>query len=217
MTANKAEHDAKSIDVILTEFCFKIKSEILAHLIDNNFSSFEFIFSHYNRRENKPQVFVVKTIDIDKDDFDPDNSEIIKYEDQSNLGIVTDGQDTYVDRLIFGTLYTNAIQVKREILAKVISTLKLTKPKQKQISDAILDFEFLRSTVAKDMFSINFRELSLQEAINFAALLLKIVMDIQVYTEKIPTVGGIMRLAYIHKEKGFHWVSGDVLETPKII
>ncbi|MDO3641776.1 hypothetical protein [Mucilaginibacter sp. L3T2-6] len=217
MTANEAEHNAKEIDQVLSEFCNKIKSEILTHLGQNHFSPFEFIFSHYNRRENKPQVFIIRTKFLEKDNFDENDPDIITVTDQSNLGIVTDGQDTYVDRLIFGTLYTNINQVKREVIDKVVDVLQLDEAQQGIVNTEIQKFEFLQNTVTKDMFSINFRELSLQEAINFAALLLKIVMDIQVYTEKIPTVGGIMRLAYIHKERGFHWVTGNSLEIPKIM
>lgn len=217
MTANPAEHYAKDINQVLDEFCQKVKGEILIHLDDNHFSPFEFIFSHYNRKDNKPQVFVIRTKFLDKDSFDPQDPEIITVVDQSHLGIVTDGQDTYVERLIFGTLFTNINQVKQEVIQKVIETLNLQPEQQEQIKGNIEDFEFLKDTVTKDMFCINFRELSLQEAINLSALLLKIVMDIQVYTEKVPTVGGIMRLAYIHKEHGFNWLTGDELEIPQII
>lgn len=217
MTAIESEYNAKTIDQVLNEFCSKIKAEILEHLTHSHFSPFEFIFSHYNTRDNKPQVFVIKTKFLDRENFDPLDPEIITFADQSHLGTVTDGQDTYVERLIFGTLFTNVIQIKQEVIQKITETLDLSEEQRELITNGIKDFEFLKETVFKDMFGINFRELSLQEAINFAALLLKIVMDIQVYTEKIPTVGGIMRLAYIHKEHGFKWVSGDTLEVPQII
>ena len=75
----------------------------------------------------------------------------------------------------------------------------------------------MKELIQKDIFYIKFRELSVQEAVDLAALLIKIVMEIQIYTEKIPTVGGLIRLAVITKEKGFEWVSGDKIIVPKFI
>ena len=217
MQVDEAVYRSRDIEDILNEFLDKVKVEILEHLKTDNLSITEFIFSHFNVKLNKSQIFVIKIKEVDKDNFDANDPEIITFIDQSNLGIVTDGQDTFVDRLIFGTLYNNIGQVKREIVECVIKTLALKDDDSKKIIDVIADAEFMKKTILNDMFSINFRELSLQEALDLAALLIKIVMDIQVYTEKIPTVGGLIRLAVIRKDTGFDWISGHDLKPPKII
>ncbi|SEB03985.1 hypothetical protein [Pedobacter hartonius] len=133
------------------------------------------------------------------------------------MKIVTDGQNTFVKRLIFGSLVGNVGLVKSEIIKRVVDVLQLDDQNREKITDSINDFECLKQTVLEDMFSIKFRQLSLQEALDLAALFIKIVMDIQVYTEKIPTVGGLIKLAYIHEEKGFNWISGNELVASNII
>lgn len=217
MQADEGVYRAKNIFEILQEFCDRLKIEVIEHLKNNNLTATDFIFSHFNIQSNEPQIFVIKIKESNKDSFDPADLELVKYDDQTNLGIVTDGQDSFVDRLIFGSLYTNVSEIKIQLLNKVIETLNLEGEAKQKIIAAIDDFEFLKETVTKDMFSINFRELSLQEALNLAALLIKIVMDIQVYTEKIPTVGGLIRLAVIHKDAGFEWISGNKIEPSNII
>ena len=217
MQIDQSAYKTKTIEEKLDDFCRRLKTEVIEHLRDNNLSITEFIFSHYNTFLNKPQVFVVKIKELQKDNFDENDPELITYADQSNLKIVTDGQDTYVDRLIFGTLYNNIVTVKGEVLDCVIKTLGLNEDDSRKITDSISNFSFMQNTVLDDMFSIRFRELSLQEALDLAALLIKIVMDIQVYTEKIPTVGGLIRLAVIRKDTGFDWISGHDLKPSKII
>jgi hypothetical protein len=216
MQVDEAAYKAKTIEEKLTEFCDKVKAEVLEHLKSYNLSTTEFIFSHFNVNLNKPQIFMVRIKETNKDSFDENDPELVTYADQTNLGIVTDGQDTYVDRLIFGTLYTNIAKVKSEIIDCVVETLVLSDDDKAKITNVITEFGFMQKTITDDMFSINFRELSLQEAVNLATLLMKIVMDIQVYTEKIPTVGGLIRTAVIKKDTGFSWISGNTLEAPKI-
>ena len=71
--------------------------------------------------------------------------------------------------------------------------------------------------VKEDFRWLQLRELSLQEAIDFSALLVRIVMDIQMYTQNVPTVGGLIKLAVITKPNGFQWISGEKLITPKLV
>lgn len=210
-------YNAKDISEILKEFCEKLKFEIIQHCQTNDFSHTDFIFSHFNVSKNQSQIFLIKIKGIDKDNFDPDDPNLIEVNDQSHLGIVTDGQNNFVERLIFGSLVSTIGTVKSELIKDVVEILELQDEQVEKITDHINNFECLKQTVLDDMFSINFRQLSLQEALDLAALLIKIVMDIQVYTEKIPTVGGLIRLAVIHEERGFEWISGNKLVPSSII
>jgi hypothetical protein len=217
MQADSVAYNARDIEEILKEFCDKIKAEVLEHLKKYNVSETDFIFSHFNRTKNAPQIFLIKIKKISKDKFDPDDKEMVTYADRTHLKILTDGQDGFVDRLIFGSLYTNVTQVKEEMLKYILKTFKPKAAKKKDVIETINSFDFLQDIVSEDVFSIKFRELSLQEAVDLAALLIKIIMDIQVYTEKIPTVGGLIRLAVIDKEKGFKWIAGNEIIPSKII
>jgi hypothetical protein len=56
-------------------------------------------------------------------------------------------------------------------------------------------------------------ELSLQQAVDLSCLLMKIEIDIQKYTENIPTVGGVIKIATIDAS-GFRFVSGNEIVIP---
>ncbi|TCD11632.1 hypothetical protein EZ449_05065 [Pedobacter frigidisoli] len=215
-TENDA-HNAKELEVVLTEFCSHLKAEVIEHAQTRNLTPTDLIFSNFNLSTNTPQIYVIKISAIDKDNFNPEAEDLITFAEQSHLGIVTDGQNNFVERLIFGSLVEKIGSVKDELIKHVIEVLNLEGEQKDKLVDSIQDFEFLQKTVLDDMFSIKFRQLSLQEALDLAALLIKIVMDIQVYTEKIPTVGGLIRLAVIHEERGFEWISGHKLVPSNII
>lgn len=217
MQVDKSVYYARDVEDVIKEFCDKIKVEIVQHLKERDFGDTAFIFSHFNRKENKPQAFHIQINQLTKGDYDISSSDIITYQDRSYLKILTDGQSGFVERLIFGSLYKNVTEIKKQFIDYILKTFKPNKGKKKAIIDYIKDFEFLRETVQDDVFSLKFRELSLQEAVDLAALLVKITMDIQVYTEKVPTVGGLIRLAIISKEKGFEWISGNKIASSKII
>ncbi|POY35495.1 hypothetical protein C3K47_15665 [Solitalea longa] len=217
MQIDKSVYYSRDIEDILKEFCNYIKKDVLEHLTKYDCGETDFIFSHFNRAADLPQIFLIRIKSQTKDNHDPNDTDIVTYSDRTHLKILTDGQDGFVDRLIFGSLYTNTLEIKNHFIDYILKTFKPKAEKRKEIIEAINDFEFIRDIVTKDFFSLKFRELSLQEAVNLAALLIKIIMDIQVYTEKIPTVGGLIRLAVIQKETGFQWISGDKILPSKII
>lgn len=216
MNVDTPTYEAKTINQIIQEFCDHLKVEVIAHLVNISISGTSFIFSHFNRLTNKAQVFSIKITPKIKGIY-PQTEDLVSYNEMSHLKIVTDGQDTFVDRLIFGSLYTKIVDVKSEFSDYVIKEVKPQKTKKAKIISDINNPDFLKSLILKDLFSVKFRDLSLQEAVDFASLLIRIVMDIQIYTEKIPTVGGLIRLAIISKDQEFKWVSGDKIVTPKII
>lgn len=217
MQVDQVVYYARDIEDILKDFCERVKKEVLEHLKKYNCGETDFIFSHFNRAKNEAQIFLIKIKQLSKDRYNPADPEIVTYSDRTHLKILTDGQDGFVDRLIFGSLYTNTTQIKKHFLDYILKTCKPKGAKRKEIVETVNEFAFLETIVSEDVFSIKFRQLSLQEAVDLAALLIKIIMDIQVYTEKIPTVGGLIRLAVIHKETGFSWISGDKILPSKII
>lgn len=217
MQVDEAVYAAKDIEEILTDFCDRIKHEVLSQLKTTDFPETDFIFSHFNRHKNIPQIFLIRIKSLTVAGHDPSDKEMVTFSERSDLKIVTDGQDAFVDRLIFGSLYRNTSEIKEQFINYILKTLSPKGLKKKEVISEIRDPSFLKDIIQYDAFSINFRELSLQEAVDLAALLIKITMDIQVYTEKIPTVGGLIRLAIIDKDKGFQWIAGDKITPSKII
>jgi hypothetical protein len=68
----------------------------------------------------------------------------------------------------------------------------------------------------EDMKMFQISQLSLQQAVDLACLLMRLEVDFQSYTRNIPTVGGIVKLATID-ENGFKWLSGRDVSKPKYI
>lgn len=63
---------------------------------------------------------------------------------------------------------------------------------------------------------IKLSDLSLQQAVDLASLLMRLEIDFQNYTEEISTVGGVIKLAVIDKQ-GFRYLSGHEIEKPNNI
>lgn len=217
MDVDSPTYDALTVDEIITQFCDRLKVEVIAHLATKNLSTTSFIFTYYDRVSDAANLYSIKISENPKGAYALTHPNMVSFTNYSHLKILTDGQDAFIDRLIFGSLYTNMQAVKRGFLDYLYKELKLSNAKKTKITADITHPDFLKATIVKDVFSVDFRELSLQEALDFAALLVRIVMDIQVYTEKIPTVGGVIRLASIRKDVGFEWVAGNTIATPKII
>jgi hypothetical protein len=57
------------------------------------------------------------------------------------------------------------------------------------------------------------RDLSLQEAVDLAYLLLKVEMDFQRYTQDIPTIGGVIKVATID-HRGYIDICGNSIISP---
>lgn len=216
MSVDSVEYTAKPIDQIIKEFCNHLQEYVITHLQKSNIKPTSFVFSHWDCKTNEAKVFNIQVRESVKGTYDL-TSELVTYIDYSHLKIISSGQDNYIDRLIFGSFYRNSLKIKQVFEEFITKKIRIAKTKKIEIIKDIHSFEFLKDEIWDDMFSLKFRELSLQEAIDFAALLIKIVMDIQVYTEKIPTVGGLIRLAVIKEGKGYDDISGQHLLTPKII
>lgn len=67
---------------------------------------------------------------------------------------------------------------------------------------------FLPNQFWEDMKINRLADLSLQQAVDLASLLMKIEINFQKYTENIPTVGGVIKLAIIDKDD-FKFISGN--------
>ncbi|SEB04001.1 hypothetical protein [Pedobacter hartonius] len=57
-------YKAKDINQILDEFRNKLKIEIIEHGKNDNLTSTDLIFSHFNVRSNQPQIFMIKVKEL---------------------------------------------------------------------------------------------------------------------------------------------------------
>ena len=77
------------------------------------------------------------------------------------------------------------------------------------VNEMFSDRSIVTSRFYDDIKMPKIIELSLQQAINLACLLMKIERDIQKYTENIPTVGGVVKIGVIDNN-GFKLISGMI-------
>jgi 20S proteasome alpha/beta subunit len=211
-------YSRKRIDTKIKEFCESINKEAIEHL--NQFeeiSGTTFIISHYNKSKEKTEVFKVDVISCNKTDIKDDNFNCALHKKMDDYyKVVCDGQNRISERILFGEV-DFFLDITPKIIRKVISDLNIDP------TTLPLDYEknffseaksFLPEQFFNDMKVNKLADLSLQQAVDLASLLMKIEINFQKYTENIPTVGGVIKLAVIDKE-GFRFISGNDILKPE--
>lgn len=130
--------------------------------------------------------------------------------------VVCDGQNKLSDKVLYGigkTLYHEFPAMVKNILAR-LNLPDGTVP-DGFINELIQD-DFFKEIFFGDIELLNLSELSVQQAVDLASLLMRLEVDFQKYTKTIPTVGGVIKLAIIDDD-GFKFISGHDVEKPKHI
>ncbi|MHB1921067.1 MAG: hypothetical protein ACYCOO_02410 [Chitinophagaceae bacterium] len=129
--------------------------------------------------------------------------------------VVCDGQNRISDRILYGpgnTIFSLISQLIKDIL-KELHQPDTSLP-ENYIQTLLLG-KFYKDIIIGEADILNLKELSLQQAVDLASLLMRIEVDFQKYTKNIPTVGGLIKLATIDQEKGFDFVLGNHIDKPK--
>ncbi|MEN9302178.1 MAG: hypothetical protein RL264_607 [Bacteroidota bacterium] len=201
----------------IKEFCEFINKEAINHLNNyNDIGRTTFLISHYNKSKDKSEVYKVDVVPSKKEDIKDDKFNCITYKKMDEFyKVVCDGQNRISERILFGEI-DFFLDITPKIVKKVISDLKI---KEETIP---MDYEknflsnaksFLPKQFFDDMKVNKLADLSLQQAVDLATLLMKIEIDFQKYTENIPTVGGVIKLAVIDQE-GFRFIFGNEIVKP---
>lgn len=173
------------------------------------------IISHYEKDTHETEIYKLEISDAsDTMLFDNANYNFVGIVKQENfIKIVCDGQNKLSDKVLFGL----GKQIY-EILPDIISDLAKKFGKEDEVTEEFINNlfqeEFYRRIFGRDIEIFNISELSLQQAVDLASLLMKLEVDFQKYTKNIPTVGGLIKLAVID-ENGFRFISGNDVQPPK--
>ncbi len=217
---NKKSFSGKNIQTKIKEFVSKLEIEVNAHI--NKYEYIlptDFIITHYDHKNEKSIINRVVINYSDKDSLAKHDYELISNTIANEQErVVFGGQDRITERILFGNFFTIAsalpilldcivdeLQIERNKIPQDIVT-KIMKSKNAKFQQVL--FEGIKIA--------QLNELSLQEAVELANLLMRIEMDFQKYTETIPTVGGVIKIAIINKE-GFHFLTGDTITPPQHI
>jgi len=128
-----------------------------------------------------------------------------------NIKVVCDGQNRISERILFGD-FNAAFDLMPKIVQRVAKDFKLPADKvgQEYWSSILEDESIINEQMWSEAKINKLTGLSLQQAVDLANLLMKTEIDIQKYTENIPTVGGIIKITVIDDE-GFKFVSGNTI------
>lgn len=175
-----------------------------------------FIISYYEKHTHKTHI--CKAI------VNESNAEILISEQNHNFvylehkleweKVVCDGQNKISEKVLYGTgkaLYS----IFPTIVNDLIRRLNISKENvPENFINTLINDQFYKDIFFDDIEIFALSDLSLQQAVDLASLLMRLEVDFQKYTKNIPTVGGLIKLAVID-ENGFEFISGDQIESPK--
>lgn len=219
---NSPKKNTEALEQKVVDFCKELRKEAVSQIRKIEYiDRCVFIFSHFCKTEDKAKVIKVelKSTSLSEIKSDPKHK-FIDWADETEYRVISDGQDRIIDRLLFGSLYRNATYLTFKVAGAVFKELNCRKATRERVTKALFDKNrehLLREDIKNDVNLVSLRPLSLQEAVDFAALLMRIIKDLQLYTEKTPTVGGLIKLAIISKENGFEDLHGHNIIAPNII
>ncbi len=167
------------------------------------------IITNYN-----PETHLTKVYKLEINETRPaeleDNIECVSINEQPEIStVVCEGQNRISEKILWGDLETVVDFIPR-VARKIFKDFNIDKDKipPNYIEELWKDKDILHKAFWEDIKIGKLRELSMQQAIDFACLLMKIERDIQKYTENIPTVGGNVKIAIID-DNGFRFISGE--------
>lgn len=176
-----------------------------------------FLFSFYDPRFATTTIHKVSTVEADDTSLqDPDFEYFSHYPQPDWATVVCDGQNKITDSILYG--FGRALYLKFNVIVKnIIDKLNLPEGSvPDNIFDQLVETPFFKEMFYEDIEMLNLSSLSLQQAVDLASLLMRVVVDFQKYTRNIPTVGGLIKLAVIDDD-GFRFILGHEIQPPKHI
>ncbi len=207
-----------SIDAKLDQFSEYVSDQIKEHLGKfPEIGSCTFLFSFYERSTSVTHIYKMTTLPAQSSSLsDLTFIYVSRYKEADWAKVVCDGQNKISDNILFGVgrpLYLMFPNIVNNILSKLTLPPNTIPP---DFVNTLIADSYFNSIFYDDVEMLNLTELSLQQAVDLASLLMRVEVDFQKYTRNIPTVGGVIKLAVID-EKGFRFILGDAIEPPKHI
>ena len=209
---------AISIDTKLDQFSEYLTEQIKDHLGKfNDIGSCTFLFSFYDKITFITHIYKIVTVPANISSLtDSTFIYLLRNKEVAWAKVVCDGQNKLSDNILYGVgrpLFLMFTTMVNTILAK-LALPPGTIPSN--FIDTLIADDYFNNIFYSDVEMLHLSELSLQQAVDLASLLMKVEVDFQKYTRNIPTVGGVIKLAVID-EKGFRFILGDTIEPPKHI
>jgi hypothetical protein len=207
-----------SIDDKLDQFNTYLIEQIKEHLGKyTQIGMCTFLFSFYERSTTTTHVYKITVKPTNNQILaDPAYEYLLVGKEVDWAKVVCDGQNKLSDNILYGIgrpLYIMLPAIVENILNKLVLPAG-TVPAD--FIETLRNDPYFNDIFYNDVELLNLSDLSLQQAVDLASLLMRLEVDFQKYTRNIPTVGGVIKLAVID-EKGFRFILGDTVEPPKHI
>ncbi|MBC8525972.1 MAG: hypothetical protein ISS28_07350 [Candidatus Cloacimonetes bacterium] len=167
----------------------------------------EFILGGYNKQSPIPKIVRIKLPEDEVQDTIKD------------WGIVFGGQMKEIQRIVFGTDWSNTLKIKRrhiELLRKYRDKINnFLKPKKVSVQipeltmEEIQELDMFSDKWDLDGFNANWGDLSEQNTIECVDFFVNIMIKSQQFSYGMPTVGGEVHIALITKTDGFRFISRE--------
>lgn len=216
---NSRSYSSKKIETKINEFCKELTEYVKKHLNEKtSIRPTTLIITNYNKKTKKTRIFKILIKSASQKNLKDSGFEFVKLSEQpENYTVVCDGQNRISEKILFGDFDAILSIVPRMLNQIMIDfNIKTEDLPKNYLMDLLKNKDILTSQFFDDMKMYKLTELSLQQAVDLAALLMKIEIDMQKYTENIPTVGGVIKLAIIDNE-GFEFISGKKIVKPENI
>ena len=213
-------YNRKRFETKIRDFCQFLNKQAIEHLNEfDDIANTTFIFTHYDKSKEATLIYKIDVVPCAKKDIKDDSFNCVAHKKMDDYyKVVCDGQNRISERILFGEI-DFFLDITPKIVKKVIADLKIKEEKlpQNYVANFLKEARgFLPKQFFDDMKVNKLAGLSLQQAVDLAALLMKIEINFQKYTENIPTVGGVIKLAVIYKN-GFRFISGNEILKPENI
>lgn len=213
-------YGGRKIETKIKGFCDFLNVQAIEHLNRfNRISNTVFIFTHYDKLKERTIIYKVEINPCSKRDIKDEKFNCVSYRQMEDFHrVVCEGQNRISERILFGEIdfFT---EITPKIIDLVIHKLGITEDKipQEFMTDFMKDVNgILPSQFYEDMKISRLADLSLQQAVDLASLLMRIEINFQKYTENIPTVGGVIKLAIVDRD-GFRFIAGhEILKSTNL-
>ncbi len=209
-------YNAKKIETKIKELCEYLEIEVKEHLKEKtSIKDIAFLISHYNPRKNVSSVYKINIRASSQKNLKDNNYNFLEYnKSEAYEKVVCEGQNRISEKILFGD-FPAVYNIIPKIADKIAGDFSIDKKliTREYLDGLRKDQNIISSAIFSDMKMFRLSDLSLQQAVDLASLLMRLEIDFQNYTEDIPTVGGVIKLAVIDK-KGFRFISGHEIVKP---
>lgn len=192
-----------------------VENEVKKHIkkygsVDNT----DFVITHYDKNKCYTKIIRMYVLQSSKESLKDKDYKVIDIKDAYDIEtVVCDGQNRLTEGLLYGDLVTIDAVIKN-VLSKVATDFNLKI--DDTYKDKMLEDKGIVPWGVREFLLAKLTNLSVQQAVDLANLLMHIELDIQKYTKEIPTVGGVIKLAIID-EDGFKFISGNDIKVPNAL